>query len=387
MHDHPPGAVKRNSMLHRTLGLLLAIGLALGVASAQDAEQRFDAAFVAGIKALGQGRSEDSIRNFKTCLALRPRHSSSAYNLGCVYSVRGEKEQAFEWLGKASEWGFGDMGVNIAHAQRDQDLAKLRSDPRFEAFIDGMKKRKRKLEEAREALRGYWSKPEIYIPSALAKSDRYPLLVVLHDSGERKEQVILGRWRRVADLLGSALIVPSGKYKVSEQPDAGMSWFDTIEGYSDNHWTYERTVHHAVNAFKQQHELEVQRVFLAGEGQGATVAFNIAVTAPGLYKGVLLLNGLPLLQLAAPQGQLAGRMGLRAHLIIERGDALGQPSGASLEALQERVTRALEFWKIPSQTETPQASGGARLATDEHLAEVLRGFTQDLEKLQPATGE
>ena len=366
-------------MLQRILVPLLMLLSTLGVALAQDGGQDFDRAFQEGINALQQGRLDDGIKAFHTCLELQPEHSASAYNIACGYSLKQEKDPAFEWLTKAADWGFGDIGENIALAERDPDLANVRTDPRYPEFIEGMRERKRDLDEFRESLESYWSKPDVYIPEAIAESEAMPLLVVLHDRGGRKEDVIKGRWKRIADELGTALLAPSGKYALSRKPQAGMSWFDTLEGYSERYWTFERTVSRAVNAFKKEHPLDKQRIFLAGEGQGAMVAFNVGITGPGLYTGVLGLNGIPHLQLAEPRGETAGRMGFRTHLLFERGAKYGLPTGMTPEAMAGRLAATLDSWGVAHRFEHIERSELGDLTTDQALVAALRALARENE--------
>jgi Tetratricopeptide repeat len=52
----------------------------------------------------------------------------ASYNVACVYSLKGDKDKAFEWLGKAVAAGFADRTQLV----NDTDFEALRSDPRFE---------------------------------------------------------------------------------------------------------------------------------------------------------------------------------------------------------------------------------------------------------------
>jgi len=54
------------------------------------------------------------------------------YNVACAYAVLGEKDRAIQALGRAVDAGFRDRGL----AERDQDLASLRGDERFQKLLD-----------------------------------------------------------------------------------------------------------------------------------------------------------------------------------------------------------------------------------------------------------
>jgi tetratricopeptide repeat protein len=60
----------------------------------------------------------------------------ATYNVACVHSLKGDKDKAFEWLGKAVALGFGD-GAQLAN---DSDFDNIRDDPRFKKIADAMGK-------------------------------------------------------------------------------------------------------------------------------------------------------------------------------------------------------------------------------------------------------
>jgi tetratricopeptide (TPR) repeat protein len=68
----------------------------------------------------------------------------ATYNVACVYSLKGEKDKAFEWLGKAVDAGF----ARPDHIEGDSDLDGLRADARFADF---KKRVEAKAGEARKA--------------------------------------------------------------------------------------------------------------------------------------------------------------------------------------------------------------------------------------------
>jgi TolB-like protein/DNA-binding winged helix-turn-helix (wHTH) protein/Flp pilus assembly protein TadD len=74
------------------------------------------------------GNAEKTIRELKQ---LWPEHPHAALDLAVVYSGLGQKDQAFHWLGKASEKEVGDLMV----IGKEPRFAALRSDERFEALV------------------------------------------------------------------------------------------------------------------------------------------------------------------------------------------------------------------------------------------------------------
>lgn len=53
------------------------------------------------------------------------------YNLACSFSLTGRLDEALDALRRAVELGYRDF----EHAAKDPDLAYLRADPRYEAFV------------------------------------------------------------------------------------------------------------------------------------------------------------------------------------------------------------------------------------------------------------
>lgn len=77
------------------------------------------------------GRFEEGL---EVDLRLSREHPSEPliwYNLGCSLALVGRKEEAFDALGRAIELGYADVNWML----KDDDLASLRSDPRFKALV------------------------------------------------------------------------------------------------------------------------------------------------------------------------------------------------------------------------------------------------------------
>lgn len=54
------------------------------------------------------------------------------YNVACMYSLRGEKDKAFEHLSRAVRLGMGDSGLDLVKLMKtDKDFDNIRDDPRF----------------------------------------------------------------------------------------------------------------------------------------------------------------------------------------------------------------------------------------------------------------
>lgn len=365
------------------LAVLLVCFVMLVPAFAQAGTSEYDKEQRKGYEALMAGRLDEGIASMKRCIELKPEDATSAYNLACGYSLKKELDTAFDWLNKSFDWGFGFSQLNnLTHPDNDKDLDNLRTDPRYAAAMERMKAQHKAAEE-------YWSKPIVYVPAALAGAETVPLLVVLHAEGSTKDMAFeKGPWKKLADELGSALILPSARVpkvlKPEIAPAQGMSWFGFDYGTSTA-WKYEKPVNDAVDAFKKEHKVDPTRVYIVGEGQGAMVAFNIAATKPGFYKGVVVLSGLPALQLAQAKLPNAIKAGQRAHFAFD-----AQPYGADETVKVDEVAKVLEdqlkkvgmaatFERFEKKPDDPAQSY-------EIVAKALKSFATPLPAAPPAEG-
>jgi hypothetical protein len=75
----------------------------------------------------GAGRDDEAIRAMKTAAELGWTPSANYYNIACVLALRGDKDQAIEWLRKSLDAGFAEQETLLT----DSDMDPLRGDPRF----------------------------------------------------------------------------------------------------------------------------------------------------------------------------------------------------------------------------------------------------------------
>jgi len=369
------------------LAALLSAVLSLAPLAPAQVPPEYGEQFNKGIAALTGGRHDEGIASFKRCLEINPKDATCAYNIACGFSLKKETEAAFEWLGQAVEWGFGNGDSrtpdgkrtvpNAEFAQLDSDLDHLKTDPRWEKAVARMGELRARREELKKKGEEYAATAAVHVPAAALELEEKPLLVVLHDALSTKDEVIAGRWKAIADELGFALVAPSGKVLVKDKPEEGMAWFDNVQAYVQSAWTFEKPVHDAVSAFRKEHKVDKARVYLAGEGIGGLVALNVAIGSPGLYKGVVALNGSIVPQLMSQKAPNAGKMGLRAHILVDlagmRAD-LGKPEEA--QKLLEAWNKSLETWGI---------TGGARaIEPGEEGKNVQAEILAALRSLAPA---
>jgi Flp pilus assembly protein TadD len=71
-----------------------------------------------------------AIQAFEHAIQFGYRKPTSLYNIACANAMMGNTDAAFDWLQKSADEGFDVAG----YVNGDEDLASLRSDPRFKRF-------------------------------------------------------------------------------------------------------------------------------------------------------------------------------------------------------------------------------------------------------------
>jgi tetratricopeptide (TPR) repeat protein len=87
--------------------------------------------FNRGIRCGQLRRFDRAIKDYEIARELGYSSPTCAYNLACTHSLKGEIEEAFEWLALSFEEGFDSWGIVAV----DSDLDALRKDERFEKLV------------------------------------------------------------------------------------------------------------------------------------------------------------------------------------------------------------------------------------------------------------
>jgi predicted esterase len=233
-----------------------------------------------------------------------------AYNVACAWSLSRDRERAFAWFERAVANGFGDAADRIQTASKDADVAFLRADPRWPGLVERMHARSA---EARLASSAF----ELREPDRNARVDAdadvaRPLLVVLHAEGGTPADVLEGRWAELADELGVLLLAPAGE--LPGVGAGGLRWYEDLDDLVRRPLEAGERVLTQVREVCERHAVDPRRVVLGGERSAAPLAFDVAVRAPGLFSGVLLVDGPPLPEVAEQRTRTAALLGLRVEL-------------------------------------------------------------------------
>ncbi len=351
-------------------GVVEAIDGQAGPQITEEQARSHQKSFEGAMAAHQAGKYDEAIAGFKSCLAVVPTDSASAYNIACGYALKKELDPAFEWLDKSIDLGFGRLNIEtdeIALAARDTDLASLRADPRFAKATE-------RIKAGAKAIDDYVNQAVVHVPAALAGVSGVPVLIVLHDQGATKDAPAQSFWKSIAEELGLVLIAPSARIPVADEPAKGMSWMTDPQSYEKGYWKYEKPINAAFDAFNKQQKIDKTRVFIAGEGQGGLVAFNVAIGAPGLYKGVLVLDAPVLMSLVSQKAASAGKMGFRGKLLLGK-TIFGAPTDTDPKALADGMGKALSGAGLANVSVATYASEAADPDQRKKLAlDALREF-------------
>lgn len=119
----------------------------------------------------------------------------------------------------------------------------------------------------------------LQLPPEYTHSRHFPVLIVLHDAGETALDH-LKRWSKAAAANGFLLVAPdwSGGKKEANY------------GYTEDEHA---TVLDTIRDLRRRFQVDSDRIFLFGLGEGGTMAFDVGLTHPSLFAGVMPMNGNP----------------------------------------------------------------------------------------------
>jgi hypothetical protein len=158
----------------------------------------------------------------------------------------------------------------------------------------------------------------VQVPPEYRPGRQYPVLIVLHD-GNEKPRDMLRRWSGPAAEHGYFLVAPAW---------AGAGAFA-------NSYTYSEREHAAVldviRDLRRRFNVDSDRIFLFGLGQGAVMAFDVGLAHPDLFAGVSTMGDGPHFF-----AERYWRNGQYLPFYVVQGDAAGESN--------KRVKELFDLW-------------------------------------------
>jgi hypothetical protein len=119
---------------------------------------------------------------------------------------------------------------------------------------------------------------QLQLPEDYTHNRTYPLLMVLHNSDE-KPQAILERWSEQAKLNGYLLVAP----------EWGGGFRGNYNFGADDH----AVVTEVLRDVQRRFNVDSDRIFLSGYGEGGQMAFDVGLSHPDLFAGVVPMGAAP----------------------------------------------------------------------------------------------
>ncbi|MBI5763027.1 MAG: dienelactone hydrolase family protein [Planctomycetes bacterium] len=202
------------------------------------------------------------------------------YNVACMYSLKGDKDKAFEYLERAIKKG--DFPRSITdQMEGDSDLDNIRKDARYEKMVALAKSGKAKGGDRRTG--GNMQKAEfkwkVTLPKKHDADEKTPLIVVLHGAGGNMNEAA-ATWKKAADKAGAILLTPQGTMKQGD----GFNWGQDMD-------TVEENVLMAIDKVANEHKIDKSKIVLAGFSQGAMMTWSLALRNPDTFCGIIPVSG------------------------------------------------------------------------------------------------
>lgn len=220
------------------------------------------------------GRAAASQQQYKVAAIAQywfvQKSKNGQYDLACYLAQSGQIEPAFYWLQLAAI----EEGVDIQHAQRDEDLESLRRDPRWDKVRRYMKDCNKYFELAPI------SRTVLILPKGYKKSSPIVAVVWLHGLGSRPEAFINDDCQEFADQMNVALIGVSG---TKARGPRSFVWAEDAEKDA-------KRIGDALAEVSDRVTIKKGQVITLGFSQGAQIGLEVAVRYPEEFAGSIVLS-------------------------------------------------------------------------------------------------
>jgi predicted esterase len=200
------------------------------------------------------------------------------YNVACMYSILGKKNEAFRYLDRAIDLG-GVNGDMVKQIEDDKDFDKIRKDPRYAEL----------LEKAGKGAKGVGALPQgkevkpewqVTVPKGFDKDKKAPLIVALHAYNDSMEGSI-EHWKAAAAEIGAILLTPQGAYQLDNDH---YQWGRDLNAI-------EEIVMDSIDEVIDEYKVDKKKVVVVGFSQGAWAAWALALRNPDVFCGAIPVGG------------------------------------------------------------------------------------------------
>lgn len=209
----------------------------------------------------------------KKLIELDGKNATYPYNVACLYSLKGEGDNAIKSLQRAVELGFDNMEL----LESDADLTAIRNRPEYKTIVETAKKNQGKsLETYRE--KASKSEPLIFVPEGLAADKPVGCVVILHPFGGTAEWIVQ-RWKGAAKKMGVIVVAP----RAVIPQDSGFRWQDVELA--------DTIVMKALEAAKSKHKIDEKQIVISGFSEGASMTYALALRHGDTFCGAIPIAG------------------------------------------------------------------------------------------------
>lgn len=165
-----------------------------------------------------------------------------------------------------------------------------------------------------------------FLPNDYQPRYPYPLVVLFHAHGGSEDQVL-----RLAPKLSRRnyiCISLRGPRELGVRPDGriGFGWDDV-----DAEWETEEYLMRAVEQTRRTYHVHSERVFLAGVGEGAGVAYRVGFRMADRIAGLIALNG----SIPAPSGRPLFNLRTVRGMRVFMGHGIANPATSFAKARRD----------------------------------------------------
>lgn len=220
------------------------------------------------------GRTAANEKHFKVAAITQywyvQKMREGRYDLASYLARSGQADPAFYWLQSAAI----EEGVDAQFAARDDDLAALRADPRWEKVHGYLQECNTYFATAPIA------RTVVILPENYKETDPIAAVVWMHGFGSNPDDFVNGDAQKYADQLNVALIGISGP-----KPRGPRSFAWNVDADKDL-----TRVRDALAKVGKRMTIEKGRIVLFGFSQGGQAGLEIAVRHPEEFAGAIVFS-------------------------------------------------------------------------------------------------